>query len=91
MTPDELARQNIDRQLHACGWLVQDRNAMNIYANLGVAVWEFPWTRAKLTTCSSLTASWRIRKACRSLMKLAEERYEDLQTALFYFGQLRRG
>jgi type I restriction enzyme R subunit len=42
MTPEDLARQSIDRQLEACGWLVQDRKAMNIYAGLGVAVREFP-------------------------------------------------
>jgi len=42
MTPEEQARQNIDRQLEACGWAVQDRKDMNIYAALGVAVREFP-------------------------------------------------
>jgi type I restriction enzyme R subunit len=41
MTPEELARQSIDRQLESCGWLVQDRKAMNIYAALGVAVRKF--------------------------------------------------
>ncbi len=41
MTPEELARRSIDRQLGACGWLVQDRKAMNIYAAPGVAVREF--------------------------------------------------
>src|SRR5438067_1889397 len=42
MTPEELARQSIDQQLDACGWIPQDRKAMNIYAGLGVAVREFP-------------------------------------------------
>lgn len=42
MTPEEQARQSIDRQLDACGWVVQDRKAMNIYAALGVAIREFP-------------------------------------------------
>src|SRR5262245_24815966 len=41
-TPEELARINIDRQLEACGWIVQSRNAMNLYAGRGVAVREFP-------------------------------------------------
>jgi type I restriction enzyme R subunit len=41
-TPEELARQNIDAQLKACGWEVQDRNAINLYAGRGVAVREFP-------------------------------------------------
>jgi len=35
------ARKEIDRQLVACGWLVQDRADMNLYAGQGVAVREF--------------------------------------------------
>jgi type I restriction enzyme R subunit len=40
-TPEELARENIDKQLTACGWVIQDRVAMNLYAGRGVAVREF--------------------------------------------------
>ena len=40
--PESLARENIDAQLAACGWMVQDRARMNLYAGLGVAVREFP-------------------------------------------------
>jgi type I restriction enzyme R subunit len=35
------ARVEIDRQLSAAGWVVQDRKAMNLYAGPGVAVREF--------------------------------------------------
>ncbi|OFZ86280.1 MAG: restriction endonuclease subunit R [Betaproteobacteria bacterium RIFCSPLOWO2_12_FULL_62_58] len=42
MTPEQKAREEIDRQLAACGWIVQDHKAMNIMAGLGVAVREFP-------------------------------------------------
>ncbi|NLF09397.1 MAG: DEAD/DEAH box helicase family protein [Pirellulaceae bacterium] len=42
MTPEEKARQEIDRQLVQCGWMVQDYGQMNISAGLGVAVGEFP-------------------------------------------------
>jgi type I restriction enzyme R subunit len=41
-TPEELARQQIDQQLSASGWSVQDRGATNLYAARGVAVREFP-------------------------------------------------
>jgi type I restriction enzyme R subunit len=41
-TPEARARQNIDAQLSACGWAVQNRAAMNLYAGRGVAVREFP-------------------------------------------------
>src|SRR5687768_2773051 len=42
MTPEQKAREEIDKQLEACGWLVQNHKAMNIMAGLGVAVREFP-------------------------------------------------
>src|SRR5262245_32778012 len=41
MTPEEKARQRIDRQLEQAGWLVQDYADMNISAG-PVAVREFP-------------------------------------------------
>ena len=41
LTPEARARREIDAQLAACGWLVQDRKAMNLYAGQGVAVREF--------------------------------------------------
>lgn len=40
--PEEKARREIDQQLEACGWAVQDYRQMNISAGLGVAVREFP-------------------------------------------------
>ena len=42
MTPEEKARIDIDRQLTAAGWTIQDRDTMNLYAGRGVAVREFP-------------------------------------------------
>ncbi len=41
-TPEAKAREVIDAQLAASGWLVQDRAAMNRSAGLGVAVREYP-------------------------------------------------
>ena len=38
--PEELARENIDRQLLDASWHIQDAQAMNLSANLGVAVRE---------------------------------------------------
>ena len=42
MTPEQKARQKIDQQLDACGWIVQDYRQMDISAGRGVAVREFP-------------------------------------------------
>jgi type I restriction enzyme, R subunit len=47
MDPEERARANIDLQLEACGWQVQDFREMNIFASKGVAVREFPMSGAK--------------------------------------------
>ena len=40
-TPEQRARQNIDRLLADAGWVVQDRRDLNLGARLGVAVREF--------------------------------------------------
>ena len=42
MTPEQEARANIDAQLAAAGWLVQDHKKMHLSAGPGVAVREFP-------------------------------------------------
>lgn len=39
--PEDKARSLIDRQLVACGWMIQSREEMNLGAGLGVAVREF--------------------------------------------------
>ncbi|QDV12239.1 Type-1 restriction enzyme R protein [Rosistilla oblonga] len=41
MTPEQKARQEIDKQLEAAGWIVQDFRDLHITASLGVAVREF--------------------------------------------------
>src|SRR5881397_988826 len=39
-SPEELARENIDKLLTACGWEVQDRRSINLTASRGVAITE---------------------------------------------------
>lgn len=39
--PEQLARDNIDAQLVACGWEIQDKTKINLSAGLGVAVREY--------------------------------------------------
>ena len=41
LTPEQRARQEIDKALDTAGWLVQDRNELNLSAGPGVAVREF--------------------------------------------------
>src|SRR5438477_2924483 len=42
ITPEDRARQRIDRLLTDAGWIVQDKRATNLSAGRGVAVREFP-------------------------------------------------
>ena len=42
LTPEQLARQQIDAQLVACGWVVQDDKAADFSAGRGVALREVP-------------------------------------------------
>ena len=41
-TPEQRARRQIDEALADAGWIIQDRDAMNLAARRGVAVREFP-------------------------------------------------
>lgn len=42
MTPEQKARESIDRKLMQAGWVVQDLKQLNLSAGLGIAVREFP-------------------------------------------------
>lgn len=42
MKPEEKARNQIDELLQQAGWIVQDRENLNLGAGLGVAIREFP-------------------------------------------------
>ncbi|MDO8550743.1 MAG: type I restriction-modification enzyme R subunit C-terminal domain-containing protein [Ignavibacteria bacterium] len=48
MTPEQLARQKIDKKLIQAGWLVQDYNHFNPSAGLGIAVCEYPVETGKV-------------------------------------------
>jgi type I restriction enzyme R subunit len=39
--PEQIARDNIDRQLNDCGWIIQNKKQINLTAGLGVAVTEY--------------------------------------------------
>ena len=39
--PEQKARDNIDRQLAACGWNLQNKQQINLFAGCGVAVREY--------------------------------------------------
>ena len=42
MTPEQKAREIIDKKLEQSGWIVQDMKQLNLFVGLGVAVREFP-------------------------------------------------
>ena len=50
MTPEARAREIIDIQLAAAGWVVQDRVQFDRRASLGVAVREYPTANGQPTT-----------------------------------------
>jgi type I restriction enzyme R subunit len=39
--PEQLARDEIDGQLIACGWIIQHKKHINLNAGIGVAVREY--------------------------------------------------
>ena len=42
LTPEQLAREEIDEKLEVCRSVIQDFTSMNIHAGRGVAVREYP-------------------------------------------------
>jgi cyclophilin family peptidyl-prolyl cis-trans isomerase len=36
--PEQIARDNIDKQLADCGWIIQDMRKVNLFVGIGVAV-----------------------------------------------------
>ena len=42
LTPEQKARENIDKQLQQAGWIIQDYKTLNPSAGLGIAVREYP-------------------------------------------------
>ena len=42
MTPEQKAREIIDKKLNQAGWVIQDMKQLNLFVGLGVAVREFP-------------------------------------------------
>ena len=43
-TPEQIARDHIDKQLLGCGWIIQKKKQINLSAGLGVAVTEYQTT-----------------------------------------------
>ncbi len=39
--PEQIARDHIDKQLIACGWIIQDKSKFNLGAGLGIAIREY--------------------------------------------------
>ena len=39
--PEQIARDHIDRQLRACGWVIQDKSKFNLSVTPGVAIREY--------------------------------------------------
>ena len=54
LTPEQHARENIDRQLAAAGWLVQRYRDLNRHAGRGIAATEFPVITGPWRYCQEL-------------------------------------
>ena len=39
--PEQIARDEIDKQLTACGWVIQHKNKINLNAGVGIAIREY--------------------------------------------------
>ena len=68
MTPEQKAREIIDKKLEQSGWIVQDRKLLNLFAGLGVAVREFPTGTGPVDyTSSCRTTTARSSAVCTAI------------------------
>ncbi|MDO4803392.1 MAG: DEAD/DEAH box helicase family protein [Lachnospiraceae bacterium] len=47
-TPEQIAREAIDRRLIEAGWVIQDMDKINLSVSLGVAIREFPTSTGRI-------------------------------------------
>ena len=40
-TLEQIARDNIDKQLISCGWIIQNKKEINLNAGIGIAIREY--------------------------------------------------
>ena len=68
LTPEQEARQQIDRMLAEAGWLVQDVKSVNLHAGRGVAICEFHilsiYKKSKIIKSSTSTKMQGSRNYC---------------------------
>ena len=76
-TPEERAREKIDCQLNEAGWIVQNRDEINLAANDGVIIREFPGG-GRCTCCSarapiglSLVELWKVEHPSNRFLRFA--------------------
>jgi len=53
--PEQKARREIDADLTHAGWLVQDRDELDLTAGRGIAVREFPMVGLRVRRLSALS------------------------------------
>ncbi len=88
LTPEQKARQTIDQQLTAAGWVLQDRDQLNRLAAPGVAVREFPTASGPadyaLLVDGRLVGVVEAKKEGTSLTAVAEQTARYLTSATKY-------
>ena len=62
--PEQIARDQIDKQLLACGWVVQSKSKINLSENLGVAVREYQTFVFQIKFCGKNPALRVAAKRC---------------------------
>ena len=85
--PEAKAREKIDAQLAQAGWLVQDREDMNLTASDGVAVREFKLVEAKPAGYSFTSVEFQAKKYVEGLPALLTAPQKPLPFAYISTGE----
>ena len=69
-TPEQIAREAIDRRLIDAGWVIQDMDKINLSVALGVAIREFPTSTGPETLRDWIAAPDTVRNNLKHLPEL---------------------
>jgi type I site-specific restriction endonuclease len=57
--PEQIARDNIDLQLQKCGWIIQNKQSINLSASTGIAVREYIKPMVMFTSEVVMAILWK--------------------------------
>ena len=80
--PEQLARDKIDADLIRCGWVIQNKNQINLKAAIGIAIREYQTNVGPADYVLFVDAEATTIKLFFDIKKLNEQRQQEIMVYL---------